>query len=475
MQQHTKDLIILSIGKAIHIIIGLFSLRLLTELLSPEQVGQYYILISIINFLAFSLLNPLGQFYARHLINWQSTGNLKTATILLLFLYIIGLPIALLIGVMIFYFFGYQQYFELTNYLLLLTVLFLALTHGTFFNAINILVSRVKFIKYFVSSQLIGITFSAILAGTFKTAIAWMYGLAITQIIFGFTAVTLVTGDQKFSYKKFTDAFQPSYVKRVFLFIFPVTITLILQWSQSSAFRLIIENQYPLQILASISLGFALSAAIFSSIESLSTQFYMPLYLRKITQAPLDERRNLWNKLADIMLSIYVSATVFTILLAPQITNVLLAKEFREVFIYVIFGALIEKARVTTNLFYLVSQSEIKTGKTIIPYFFGFLVLIIGLLCIDATDQTWWIPLILLCSYLSTLLLMITNMRKLLRIDVKIFNYLKAVFFTLPLGLLHLIAQEQNVLNSCLLLAIGAIFVLIVQYFLIYKKVRDFI
>jgi O-antigen/teichoic acid export membrane protein len=58
-----KDLIILSLGKALQVIIALVSIRILTELLSEQEVGNYYLLLTVLTLFNFAFLNPLGQYY----------------------------------------------------------------------------------------------------------------------------------------------------------------------------------------------------------------------------------------------------------------------------------------------------------------------------------------------------------------------------------------------------------------------------
>ncbi|HAS7948372.1 TPA: hypothetical protein I7583_18640, partial [Vibrio cholerae] len=128
---------------------------------------------------------------------------------------------------------------------------------------------------------------------------------------------------------------------------------------------LIVEDLYSAQILAFIAVGMTLSGAIFSALESLSTQFYMPLYLKKITNADQAMRTKAWNELADILLPVYIAVLIYVIALAPYLAKLLVAEKFQDAYIYAMIGAFIEFFRVITNLVYLVSQSEVKTKSTI--------------------------------------------------------------------------------------------------------------
>jgi hypothetical protein len=197
----------------------------------------------------------------------------------------------------------------------------IALTHGVLLNATNVLIGRLAFTIYSVLTIVIGLVLSLIFMQISQTAMAWIYGLALTQISFSFILYFLIVKDNSFSLKKVKSALTATYVKGVFLFILPVTITLFLQWGQAASFRLIVGELYTIKVLGFIAVGMALSGSIFAALESLATQFYMPIYLRKITHSTKQTRTQAWNELADIMIPIYVAATIYVIVFAPTLLN----------------------------------------------------------------------------------------------------------------------------------------------------------
>lgn len=66
--QKQKNLAILIIGRVLQIIIALVTIKVIVSVLSVEEVGNYYLLLALLGLLSFTLLNPLGQYYGRHLI-----------------------------------------------------------------------------------------------------------------------------------------------------------------------------------------------------------------------------------------------------------------------------------------------------------------------------------------------------------------------------------------------------------------------
>ncbi|NCP72634.1 MAG: hypothetical protein COW76_01135 [Shewanella sp. CG18_big_fil_WC_8_21_14_2_50_42_11] len=472
MNHHTRDLLTLGIGKVLQVLIGLVTLRLITEMLSEEQVGIYYLLLTVVSLLAFGFFNPLGQFYGRHLIHWQQTHNLKTATNVMLMFRGLAIPFALMLAILLFYVFDYQKYFTASEYIAFILIALIALIHGVLLNATNVLISRVAFTIYVVLTLAIGLGVSVLFMQISQTAMAWIYGLALTQIMFSFILYRLIVKGQAFSITKLKSALKPNYIKSVFFFILPVTITLFLQWGQTASFRLVVEDLYTVQILAFIAVGMAISGAIFSALESLATQFYMPLYLKKITNATKQERTQAWNELADIMLPIYIAVTIYVIVFAPYLAKLLVAEKFFEAYIYAMIGAIIELLRVTTNLIYMVSQSEVKTKNTITPYLFGFLIMIVGLYSIDVSDALWKVPVILAVSYLVTLSIMTFNMKKLLEIQINLWFSIKTILLMSPIFIVYFASIDPTIINAIIFLILGGGYLLGVQYFLLKSKIQ---
>ncbi|TEW50703.1 hypothetical protein [Psychromonas algicola] len=470
--RNIKDFTILGVGKALQVLIGLGSLRLITELLSESEVGIYYILLTVVNLLAFACFNPLGQFYSRHLVHWKQKNNIKTATNVMLVLRGAAIPVAAILSIFIFYLFDYEQYFSLMSYVFFIIISLVALVHGVFLSAANVLVSRITFTIFSVSTLLVSLIASLLLFSLFQSAMAWLYGAVLVQIIFSLLLYRVLVSKSVFSLDKAKLAFNKEYLIKVFLFILPVTFTLFLQWGQTASFRLILEHLYSAKILAFISVGLALSNSIFSALDSLATQFYMPLYLKKITNATKSDRALIWNQLANSMFSIYIGVTIYVIVFSPYLAKLLVSENFYEAYIYTMIGAVIELFRVSTNLIYMVSQSEVKTKNTIGPYFFGFLIMIIGLYSIDVSKDLWKVPVILAFSYLITLLTMFLSMKKLLNIKLNFSIIVKSILFMSPLLFFSFIESAPTMSNSIGWLIIGGLYFLLIQYFLLKNKIQ---
>ncbi|QOP41463.1 hypothetical protein [Sulfurimonas marina] len=444
----------------------------MTTLLSEEEVGNYYLLLTILTLFNFAFLNPLGQYYGRHLIAWEHSKNLLNATNVLLFLRVSAIVFSLFIAFGVYQIFGYGKYYNLSTFLLFIFIALVAGTHGVLIGAVNSLGDRVKFTINMVSTLVLGLVLSLIIVNFIdKSGMGWLYGLAIAQFIFSIGLYKFVVKNNSFSLQRVKYAFQKKYIKKIAIFIIPVTLTLFLQWGQNQSYRFIIEAKYSLEVLAFIAVGLAVSGAIFSAVESLATQFYNPIYLRQITHATKENRSKAWNELVSYMIPIYIILAVFVILLSPYLTNLLVAEKFYEAYIYAMFGAIIEFFRVMTNLVYMVSQSEVKTNTTILPYSIGFIFTIGSLYFFDMSEKLWMIPFFIAIANGVIFLLLYRNMKKLLDIKIDFTNIIKSLILASPLLLNIFIQNSHTFLQNILMMTTSGVYFLFLIYLVAQKRI----
>ena len=467
MTKEKKDIITLVVGKVLQIIIALASIKILTEMLSTQEVGNYYMLLTILTLFNFTFLNPLGQYYGRHLISWEKSNNLLNATMVLIVMRVLAIILALFFAYGVFIYFEYSKYYDLVEFLLFI---FIALFAGTFLvllSAVNTLGDRIKFIKYLVSSAFLALVLSLIMVFFLdRSAIFWLYGIAIAQLIFLLPLYIYLVKNNKFSLHKIKRSVSKEYIKKVSYFIVPITITLFLQWGQNVSYRFIIEAKYSIEILAFMAVGFSVSGAIFSAVESLVTQYFNPLYLRNITNASKGKRTLIWNELASHIIPIYILLTGFVVALSSYLVQVLVAEKFHDAYIYTMLGAFMEFFRATTNLVYLVSQSEVKTNTTMMPYAVGFLFTIIVLYTIDFSNNLWSIPLVLITAYIIIFMILFFSMKKLLPIKICFLSIVKALILSIPFGIIYFLDKNYTISITIGIIIITGVYLLVSLYLL---------
>ena len=61
---------VISLGRALQVGITLISVRMLTDILSKEEVGNLYLINSLAAFFGFTLINPIGMYVNRKMHAW---------------------------------------------------------------------------------------------------------------------------------------------------------------------------------------------------------------------------------------------------------------------------------------------------------------------------------------------------------------------------------------------------------------------
>ncbi|QDO83504.1 oligosaccharide flippase family protein [Shewanella psychropiezotolerans] len=461
-----KDVVILAGGKILQVLLALISIKLLTSLLSEEEVGQYYLLLTILTLFNFAFLNPVGQYFGRHVIGWQTDNKLSVATNTLLSVRLLAILVSISVSYFIYSILGYDQYYTLGEFLTFVSISLLSGTYLVLLNNLNTLGMRLLFIKYLISSLFLGLILSLIITQyVTATGIGWLYGIALSQCVFIYPVyVKFVKVGER---TKLAGKLNRSSCKKIIAFVIPITITLFLQWGQNSSYRIIIENKYSIETLAYVAVGFSVSSAIFTAVSSLATQYFNPIYFRNITNASKEQRTAAWNELAGVIFPVYICLALFVICLSPYLINVLVSDRFHDAYIYVAIGAIIELLRVSSNIVYLVSQSEVKTTTTIFPYIIGFVCSVTVLYFVDFSQYIWMIAVVLSVSYSIIFILLFVNMRRLLPISIKMKGVCKSVFLSIPFFLVPLIECKPSIISSLLIIVFFGMYLILCIYKLI--------
>ena len=75
MLKKENKLIPIIIGKFLQVIIMLVSIRIMTSILDEREVGQNYLLLTILSLLNFVFWGPAGQYFSRKTFFWKENKS----------------------------------------------------------------------------------------------------------------------------------------------------------------------------------------------------------------------------------------------------------------------------------------------------------------------------------------------------------------------------------------------------------------
>jgi O-antigen/teichoic acid export membrane protein len=464
-----ENLIIIIGGRLLQIVIMLISIRVITTFLSPAEVGNYNLLLTILAFFNLVFLNPPGMYFSRHIIQWNGSNNLLNG----LFVFVIWMVIvsffSVLILALVYKYLNYEHKYNLDLFLLyiVLSAIFSTL-HRNMLYGLNMLEYRKQFVLFLIITLSLGIISSfLIIHFLYNYALGWAFGIIISEIIVLYPIYRVFIRDNKLDIQKIKISIDKKKIKEILIFCIPIAITVFLMWGQNTAYKIIIDYKYSAEILGYIAVGLGVSSAVFSALEGISMQYFNPIFYKNILNATREERAEAWNKIAQYMVPIYILVTILTISISEYLVSVLVDNKFHNSYIYTSIGAGIEFFRVMTNLLNNVSQAEKNTKVTIIPYFIGFIISISIISFVNFKSYYFMIPTVLLVAYLSVFIYMYFNMKKLLDIKYDINSIFKSVLLGLPLLVILCLDININIIDSILILFLAGVYFLFAVYILL--------
>jgi hypothetical protein len=471
-KQKNKGLLVLVAGKALQIIIMLISIRLLTTFLDKEELGQNYLLLTIVTLLNFTFWGPISQYFSRNIITWHQSEKLIIAIKSMIYIRIFTALLSVLVAFALFKFNNYERYYTEFEFLSFIFISAFGSILLLFLSTINMLGDQVSFTKLQVFSSVFSLFLSVMIVSFIdESGIGWLSGIALAQLLLAWPVYRLIAKHTGLSINKFREFFESIDLKKLYYFILPITLTLFLQWGQNFSYRFIVEANYSIELLGIMGVGFAVSTAIFSAVDNISTQYFNPIYFKGITGASNTTRANEWNKYAIRMLAIYISTLLFIASTAPFLLKLLVDEKFHNVYYFVMAGALVEFCRVSCNVIYMISQSELNTKKTVIPYLTGFAFLLVMLLNFDFSDMTIMIPIIMSCSYIIIITFLYQRMRKILNVTIDFLYLFRNLLASLPLISFMFIpnAIGSSILFSLCIVAVAGMYWVFILYVFVFK------
>jgi hypothetical protein len=468
-----NNLIAIVLGKALQIVIMLISIRILTTILDKSEIGQNYLLLTFLSLLNFVFWGPAGQFFSRKTIAWSEEGDLKNAVVLMFFFRCITAFLSLCIAYIIFYVNEYEKYYTSTEFLIFILISSIAIFSLLLLSTINMLGKQVLFTKLNVLLSILTLTLSVLIVTYIDdSGMSWLYGIAASQIIMGIPLYIIVVKNQSLNIKVFFESISFEQVKTVLIFTAPITITLFLQWGQNFSYRFIVEAKYSIELLGMMGVGLAIATAIFSAVDNVACQFFNPIYFKGLTNTASSDkiaRAKLWNSYSLKMFSIYILTLLFIISTAPFLLKILVSEKFHNVYLFVMAGALVEFCRVCCNAIYMVSQSELNTKATIMPYAVGYLSLIFMLYSLDLSNTPIMVTLIQALCYAIIIFILFKRMSLLLNVSID-FRYLfKLLLASLPLAICLLFNYNMPLIYVLGLVSIAGFYFIFILYTFVYK------
>lgn len=369
------------VGRAAQFLIALITLRVATTLLSPEEMGKVALVVTTTAFFALLLINPVGMFINRRLHAWQASGRgvgylVRYAGYIALVATIaaISLPLFVMTGLISF---GIP-----TEWLIALvcgSVIFNTVNQ-TAIPCLNLLGDSRRFILLTVATLIASFVAAITLVQTVqRTAEYWILGILLGQALLALVGTRDVFA--QLSRGNTASIQQPvhrQHLMALFAFSWPVAIAAGLSWVQAQGYRYLMVEDLGLAQVGLFVAGYGLSAGIIAGFESVLTTYFQPRLYRDASATDPQLQTTAWRRYASAVIPSLVLTVGLLIVLAPDLTRLLLGEKFQAAASFVIWGALAEAARVLASVYSLIAHVHMRTRWLIWPNVVGAVISIVA-------------------------------------------------------------------------------------------------
>ena len=388
-----RDFAVIMLGRGLQAVALFAAIRLMTHVLSTEEVGRYYILLSLTSFFALFLVGPMGSYVTRKTHDWHRSGTMKR-NLYLYWFYLLGvaafaflvlLLVKSLVGVGI----------KVAWFWLMVVV-----AGSLLFNSANLMVtgtlnllgSRIAFVVFTLLTLWVGVGLSVFFVHNLSAqAEYWLAGLILSQFVIFLPAYRFLTRkrlNRPRSEPKPSSLVIPelSTLLSPIQFAWPLAIVAGLGWVQIQSYRFVISHFGGLESLGLFAVGFGIATAIMTAFYGIFSLYYYPLFYKEISTADSEGKRLSWNKFAGYLFPAAIVMAAFTIACAPYLARLMVATEFLDCDRFVLWGALSQLAFVIGIGFQMIAHAKMKTTWLIRPGLTGAVIALGGVLGLAQWD-----------------------------------------------------------------------------------------
>lgn len=437
----------------------------MTSLIEPKDFGIYALLVAFQGLCGLLLINPVGQHINRHTHAWWDDGTLlKRLVGYNRYVIAVSAGIALVVVVWWLLYPGTDHSITgaLLSALAVSAMVYLGTWNGTLVYILNMLGFRSSSVGWMLSSSVIGLGFSSLLAYEYHTGTSWVLGQAV-----GMAAGAIGAGLMLRQYQAARKLVElsldklPALLDRqtILNYCLPLAAATGLMWLQNTGYRFWVGGAWGAADLGLLAVGLSISAQIWAIIETLSMQFLNPYFFRHITEVQSEEQKSaVLSDMVNVMWPIYAVLAGFNVVFASSLLIVLTNERYHAAVTFVLLGVLIEFARCTGNLWSYAAQIERRTTKYILPYALGALIVWGGALGVSAMQgDIKMLAIVLAVSGVVMCAEMVRTMQRMMPVKLDVYRWLAgATVLLICLTVVIIMPLKiQSLFNTILVILVG--------------------
>lgn len=474
MNKNKTDLTVLILGRSLQVIFAFLSVRLITTLLGPTQIGRMNLILGVTSWFGLLLVSPVSNYILQQALEWNAEGKLINSLRRYIF-FLAGVAIftASLISIL-YYTIGIGTQVQLPWLLaLVLSSLTLGMLSTTCTTIINLLGYRTWYVLFSNLGGWLGLGIAISLALWFSIkAEYWMIGLLIGQVIvlIGAGIVLNKVSNKRPSLSTSVTRTNDFNARAIFQFSWPLIIATAFYWLQNSGYRFVLVGLANETTVGLFTTGTAIAVAPLVMFETLFTEYYRPIFYRDIAYGNNQQRAQAWNQYANAYFPAIILVTVYLALSGPFLARLLVSQAFQHVSWLAFWGAITQATLMINATYTLLVFASLDTRIMIWPNILGALIVFVSMLILVP-----WQPLLGTSIALSLGMFAFTfDLARRLRWRFSLhFPWLRiatALLISLPLVLVlegaKLFWLNPSVIQAVAILAVCGLYVLLGEFIL---------
>jgi len=445
--RHSKDMAILIGGHAAQAFILLATTRIMTALLSPQEMGRFAIIYTIIALILALSISSVGTYIQRRIIEWKRAGTVR---------FYIRRYIEFLFGMAVFaagliVFLKHQagiavDISDAWIVVIVVGLVFISNVNLGYIVNLNIFKKRLWFTVCSNFTLLVGLLIAVVLVSVFAPrAEYWILGQIIGQFILGVIGAALfyrIVPPLKSG--NTAGLLHPAFLSDVLRFVWPLSVSSMIIWIQSQSYRFVMEYMHGMSVVGFFTVGFNLGSRLVEKVYNLLLNFYDPIFFTNIADSDRSQRVRVWNSFAGFFIPAMALFSIYVCFSGHFLARIFFAPGFRPISAGVIFwgGAVMFILNIVAA-YKKVGIADLKMTGLIAPYTLGACVTLAGVFIFSEWDPYQGVGLALLLGSLTMAVYLMIKMHKLLPVSFPLRRTLWAILAAVPMAAAILRCQRS--------------------------------
>jgi O-antigen/teichoic acid export membrane protein len=421
----------------------LVMIRVLTSILDSTEIGEYYLLMSVVSGISLFLISPVTIYIQRHLYGWNKKGIARIVIRkMLIFLAVVGIGTSAFLYVLNnLTMLDLNVSIEVLVILIPLLITLTVITSGS--PVLCNLLGRYQAFVFFSNLDLWG-----------KIAIIWLFayifshsvGSVLWAMVFWGGLSALMSGSYLYHLLKKTqddeDPFTLKMVKDIVMFSWPLALTAGLYWGQSEGYRFVLQNNSGVNAVGKFVVAYSLGAVFMVAVDSLFHQIYLPVFYKEISVETVESHIAAWNKYADKVMCVCVPVGIYIACAGPFLARWLVHANYWDMGAYAAFGAISQLFRIFSASFYFGIVAQKNTNVLILPGVLGTIIALLGTWFLSSAFPIVGTGVSLVLSHLIVSIGSYFQLKRKIAVQMPWMRIGEAILLSLPLAFLLLISYK---------------------------------